>query len=218
MSELITITMDNQTFQVPAGITILQAARQNHIEIPTICYHDHCTANGLCRICVVEVEGARTLQPACIVGVREGMVIHTSSERVIRSRRTILEMLASKLDMTYEQFVVSAMESFDTLLQMNSTCAVFAESEAIGMLAKGENKGDIAAAAHHSIGSRIASMVRRTAVTSENCIFTGGGALNKALVKALEEHLNSKIIIPPDPQSVVATGAALWAARKIGGR
>ncbi len=112
MSELITITMDNQTFQVPAGITILQAARQNHIEIPTICYHDHCTANGLCRICVVEVEGARTLQPACIVGVREGMVIHTSSERVIRSRRTILEMLASSVDLSEAPEIQSLLEQY----------------------------------------------------------------------------------------------------------
>ena len=125
-----------------------------------------------------------------------------------------LEMLASKLDMSYEQFVSSAIESFDTLLQMNSTCAVFAESEAIGMLARGEKKGDIASAAHHAIASRIASMTRRAATTTENCMFTGGGALNRALVKAIEEHLNNKIIIPPEPQLVVATGAALWAAEK----
>jgi len=128
-----------------------------------------------------------------------------------------LEMLASRLDMTYEEFVTAALESFDTLLQMNSTCAVFAESEAIGMLAKGEKKGNIAAAAHHAIASRIASMVRRTAVAAENCLFTGGGALNRALVKALEEQLGNKILIPQDPQLIVAIGAALWAARKIQG-
>lgn len=100
MSETICITIDQQTLQPQPGSTILQAARQAGIEIPTICYHDHCTANGLCRICVVEVEGARTLQPACVVQVRDGMVIHTRSERVLRSRRTILEMLASSVDLS----------------------------------------------------------------------------------------------------------------------
>lgn len=100
MSETIRITIDQQTLQVQAGSTILQAARQAGIDIPTICYHDYCTANGLCRICVVEVEGARTLQPACVAQVHDGMVIYTRSERVLRSRRTILEMLASSVDLS----------------------------------------------------------------------------------------------------------------------
>ncbi|GIV66010.1 MAG: 2Fe-2S iron-sulfur cluster-binding protein [Chloroflexota bacterium] len=100
MSDTIRITIDQTTVQAAAGSTILQAAREAGISIPTICYHDHCTANGLCRICVVEVEGARTLQPACVVQIRDGMVIHTRSERVIRSRRTIFELLASTVDLS----------------------------------------------------------------------------------------------------------------------
>ncbi len=96
----VTLTIDGQTIAVPAGTTILQAARQVGTDIPTICYHDHCTANALCRICVVEVEGARVLAPACVAQVGEGMRVKTRGERVERSRRTILELLDSSVDLS----------------------------------------------------------------------------------------------------------------------
>ncbi len=99
MSE-ITLTIDGQPATVPAGTTILKAAQSMGEQIPTICYHDHCTANALCRICVVEVEGARVLSPACVAQVSEGMKVTTRSERVERSRRTILEMLDSAVDLS----------------------------------------------------------------------------------------------------------------------
>ena len=88
----VTLTIDGQSVTVPEGTTILKAAQQMGERIPTICYHDHCTANALCRICVVEVEGARVLAPACVAQVSDGMVVRTRTERVERSRRTILEM------------------------------------------------------------------------------------------------------------------------------
>lgn len=96
----LTLTIDGQPVSVPAGTTLLKAAQQIGIEIPTLCYHDHCTANGLCRLCVVEVEGARLLQPACIAAAGDGMQVRTRSERVDRSRRTIMEMLNSAVDLT----------------------------------------------------------------------------------------------------------------------
>jgi len=68
----VTLTIDGQAVTVPAGTTILKAAQQAGTSIPTICYHDHCTANALCRLCVVEVEGARVLSPACAAQVSEG--------------------------------------------------------------------------------------------------------------------------------------------------
>lgn len=100
MAEKITFTIDDQPVTVNPGTTILKAAEQIGIEIPTICYHDYCTANGLCRICVVEVEGSRTLVPACIGKASEGMKVQTRTERVETSRRTILEMLASSVDLS----------------------------------------------------------------------------------------------------------------------
>ena len=96
----ITLIIDGQSVTVPEGTTILKAAEQAGGNVPTICYHDHCTANGLCRICVVEVDGVRPLLPACISRVNEGMKVTTRSARVERSRRTILEMLDSAVDLS----------------------------------------------------------------------------------------------------------------------
>ena len=96
----VTLTIDGDSVTVPAGTTILKAAEQLGRQVPTICYHDHCTANGLCRICVVEVEGVRPLLPACLSRVSQGMKVSTSSARPVRSRRTILEMLDSAVDLS----------------------------------------------------------------------------------------------------------------------
>ena len=100
MPEEVTLSIDGHEVSVPAGTTILKAAEQTGEKIPTICYHEHCTANALCRLCVVEVEGARLLQPACVAQVSEGMKVETRSPKVERSRRTILEMLASAVDLS----------------------------------------------------------------------------------------------------------------------
>jgi predicted molibdopterin-dependent oxidoreductase YjgC len=89
MSTEISLTIDGQAVSVPAGTTILKAAETLGTAIPTICYHEHCTSNALCRICVVEVEGARVLAAACVAQVSEGMQVRTQTERVNRSRRTI---------------------------------------------------------------------------------------------------------------------------------
>jgi NADH dehydrogenase/NADH:ubiquinone oxidoreductase subunit G len=97
---------------VPAGATILKAAEQLGETVPTICYHDHTTANGLCRLCVVEVEGARVLSPACVAQVNEGMQVNTRSERVERSRRTLLEMLSSAVDISEAPEIQSMMEDY----------------------------------------------------------------------------------------------------------
>jgi NADH dehydrogenase/NADH:ubiquinone oxidoreductase subunit G len=97
---LVELTIDGQAMRVPAGTTILKAAEAAGETIPTICYHEHCTANALCRICVVEVEGARVLIPACVAEVAPGMVVRTRTEKVERSRRTILEMLDSAVDLS----------------------------------------------------------------------------------------------------------------------
>jgi NADH dehydrogenase/NADH:ubiquinone oxidoreductase subunit G len=96
----ITFTIDGASIAVSEGTTILKAARQLDRQVPTICYHDHCTANGLCRVCVVEVNGVRPLVPACLTQAREGIQVSTSTLRVERSRRTILEMLASAVDLS----------------------------------------------------------------------------------------------------------------------
>ncbi len=99
MSE-ITLTIDGEKVTVPKGTTILQAAQQLQQEIPVICYHPNLTEPSLCRICVVEVEGARVLVQACSRPAENGMVVQTNSERVRRSRRLILELLYSTVDLS----------------------------------------------------------------------------------------------------------------------
>ncbi len=124
-----------------------------------------------------------------------------------------LEMLAGKLDLSYEDFVQSAKESRN-MIHMNSTCAVFAESEVVSLLARGVNKEDISAAAHSAIAERIGSMIRRVGQKEIFC-FTGGGARNSALASSIEESLNRKVFIPERPQIIVALGAAIAARDKI---
>lgn len=112
MTDEVTLTIDGQSVQVPAGTTILKAAKVLGETVPTICYHDHTTANGLCRLCVVEVEGARVLSPACVAQVSEGMLVNTRSERVERSRRTLLELLSSAVDLSEAPEILTMMEDY----------------------------------------------------------------------------------------------------------
>lgn len=95
----VTLTIDGRDVTVSQGTTILEAARSIGIDIPVICYHEATTANGLCRVCVVDVDEGRLLQPACVATCHQGARVSTRSERVERSRRTILEMLHSAVDL-----------------------------------------------------------------------------------------------------------------------
>jgi NADH dehydrogenase/NADH:ubiquinone oxidoreductase subunit G len=108
----ITFLMDGKEVTIESGKTLLEAARQNGIDVPTICFHEATTANALCRICVVEVEGMRVLQPACIVRAAEGMKVMTRSEKVDRSRKTILEMLASTMDLSESDEIQAMMREY----------------------------------------------------------------------------------------------------------
>ncbi len=89
------MTIDGKQVTVPAGTIILEAARNAGVEIPTLCYHPDLNTKAMCRICVVEVEGARTLQTACSQPVVDGMVIKTNSPLVRESRKTNMELLIS---------------------------------------------------------------------------------------------------------------------------
>ncbi|NOX63765.1 MAG: 4Fe-4S dicluster domain-containing protein [Chloroflexi bacterium] len=100
MPEKIWITIDGKSFQVAPDVTVLEAAREAGVHIPTLCFHERLTANAVCRLCVVEWRGSRTLVPACVATVRPNAVIRTNSPRVKKVRRTILEMLASATDLS----------------------------------------------------------------------------------------------------------------------
>ena len=92
---MITIVINNNVVQVEEGTTIFEAARQEHILIPHLCYLEHVHQSGSCRICVVEVEGYKNLMASCITEAKEGMVIHTNSERVRKVRKVMYELILS---------------------------------------------------------------------------------------------------------------------------
>jgi NADH dehydrogenase/NADH:ubiquinone oxidoreductase subunit G len=87
------ITIDGKKITARGGTTILEAAALHGITIPTLCHVKDRTPTGACRVCVVEVEGARTLAGSCHTPVAEGMVIHTRSPRVLAARRVIVELM-----------------------------------------------------------------------------------------------------------------------------
>jgi predicted molibdopterin-dependent oxidoreductase YjgC len=94
------LTVDGRPVAVPEGATLLDAARQLGIETPTLCFLESLTPVNVCRICVVEVEGSRALVPACSRKAEAGMAVRTDSERVRLSRRLVLELLASSVDVS----------------------------------------------------------------------------------------------------------------------
>jgi predicted molibdopterin-dependent oxidoreductase YjgC len=97
---LIDLTVDGREVRVPEGATLLEACRAQGIDTPTLCYLESLTPVNVCRVCVVEVEGSRTLVPACSRKADPGMVVNTDSERVRLSRRMVLEFLGSSVDLS----------------------------------------------------------------------------------------------------------------------
>ncbi|MGI9008678.1 MAG: 2Fe-2S iron-sulfur cluster-binding protein [Streptosporangiaceae bacterium] len=98
---LVDLTIDGASVRVPEGTTLLQACREQGIDTPTLCYLENLTPVNVCRVCVVEVEGSRTLVPACSRKAEDGMKVQTDSERVRTSRKMVLEFLASSVDLEY---------------------------------------------------------------------------------------------------------------------
>ncbi len=128
-----------------------------------------------------------------------------------------LEMAARNLEVE-----VDVLGEYHARLQripstINSTCTVFAESEIIGLLAKGESREEIIAGIHFSIARRVARLVRRLGV-EEPVFFDGGPALNKGLVAAIEDELMCDLVVPEVPQLTVAYGAALLAGNAFDDR
>ena len=120
MSEVadnVTLTIDGKEVTVLAGTTLLEAARDIGVEIPVICYHDATTANGLCRVCVVDVDGGRLLQPGCLATCQDGTTVETRNLRVERSRKTILEMLDSSVDLSEGPEVQAMLDEYSADLQ-----------------------------------------------------------------------------------------------------
>jgi predicted molibdopterin-dependent oxidoreductase YjgC len=100
LARMVSLTIDGKSVSVPEGATLLEACNAAGIETPTFCWAENLTPVNVCRICVVEVEGARALAPACSRKVEAGMKVLTDSPRVRTSRKVVLELLGSSVDMS----------------------------------------------------------------------------------------------------------------------
>src|SRR5487761_650085 len=99
-NRLVDVEIDGQTVRGPEGATLLDACRAQGIDTPTLCYLENLTPVNVCRVCVVEVEGSRTLVPSCSRKAEPGMKVHTDSERVRTSRKMVMEFLASSVNLS----------------------------------------------------------------------------------------------------------------------
>jgi predicted molibdopterin-dependent oxidoreductase YjgC len=100
IERMVEVTIDGAKVRVPEGSTLLDACNKRGIDTPTLCFAPNLTPVNACRVCVVELEGARTLVPACARAAEPSMVVHTDSERVRSARKMVLELLGSSVDMS----------------------------------------------------------------------------------------------------------------------
>jgi predicted molibdopterin-dependent oxidoreductase YjgC len=109
----VTVTIDGTEVSVREGATLLDACRKLEIDTPTLCYGDTLTPANACRVCMVELEGARTLVPSCSRKAEDGMKIHTDSDRVRLNRKVVFELLASSVDLSTAPIVQPYLEIYD---------------------------------------------------------------------------------------------------------
>lgn len=125
-----------------------------------------------------------------------------------------LDVAARNLELDLEDLGVCHFEGSGAPLNINSTCTVFAESEIIGLLAKGHGKAEIIAGIHYSIASRTVRLAKRVGI-EDRVYFDGGPALNKGLVAAIQDELGRELVVPEYPQTTTAFGAAMLARNEF---
>ena len=109
----VTLQIDGDEVKVPEGSTILDACKSHGTDLPTLCYGDTLDPVNACRVCVVEVEGSRALVPSCSRPVESGMVVHTDNERARHSRKLVLELLGSSVDLSAAPRVAGWMQQYE---------------------------------------------------------------------------------------------------------
>jgi predicted CoA-substrate-specific enzyme activase len=192
-------------------------------------YGRHLVAPALHGEAISEISayaiGARYLYPDCHtivdIGGQDSKAILLSSkgevqkfemnDRCAAGTGKFLEIMANTLEVDIADLSNLAL-SASKIVQINSLCTVFAESEVVSLIARGEEASSIALALHQAIASRIVTMARRIGA-KERVIFAGGAALNSCLRMLLVEKLGMELFVPNDPQIVGALGAALLAKR-----
>jgi len=172
-----------------------------------------CTARGINNAfpqarTVIDVAGQST---RVIRLNEEGIVTNfTVSEKCAAGSGRFIEVIANVLRVDLNDFSSLAARSRSPIT-FGTGCAVFGESEAITRISEGVPKEDIAAGVNKALASKISSLVKKLKL-EEPCAVCGGGALNVALVKAIESELKTNLLVPPQPQLITALGAAIIAA------
>lgn len=180
--ENVNIKINGQSMSVPADYTILQAAREAGINIPTLCYLKDVSQTGSCRMCVVEVKGARNLQAACVYPVSEGLEVMTNTAKVRASRKTTLELLLSNHDRKCLTCV------------RNRNCELQALSDELGVT-------DIAYEGYrteHEIDEISPSIIRdnNKCILCRRCVSACKNIQTVSVIDATERGFNTKISSP----------------------
>jgi predicted CoA-substrate-specific enzyme activase len=171
-----------------------------------------CTARGVNNIfpqarTSVEVAGQSS---KAIKITEEGLVANFSvSEKCAAGSGRFIEVIANVLRIDLKDFGPVSLKS-SRPVSFGTGCAVFGESEAITRVAEGIPKEDIAAGVNLALAGKISSLVKKIKL-EEPCAICGGGALNTGLIKAVEDELQIRLLVPPQPQIVTALGAAIFA-------
>jgi predicted molibdopterin-dependent oxidoreductase YjgC len=162
----VALTIDGRPVTVPAGATLLDACGALGLEVPTLCWARNLTPASVCRLCVVELEGSRTLAPSCSRQAEPGMVVHTDSERVRHSRRLVLELLGSSVDMRLAPRFAELCERYGARPERFGPPAPPADAR----------QRDAALAGHHpELDGACAATVGQP-VTTDNALFVRDGA------------------------------------------
>jgi predicted molibdopterin-dependent oxidoreductase YjgC len=151
------LTIDDQSVTVAEGETILSACRTMGKEIPTLCFGDTITPKNACRVCMVEVEGSRVLVPSCSRKVEPGMVVRTDTERTDHSRKLVLELLGSSVDLSLTKNVERWNNEYE------------AEPTRFGKPAAPTTHRDEATTGHHHVadGSSVSNVLQPVKIDNE---------------------------------------------------
>jgi predicted molibdopterin-dependent oxidoreductase YjgC len=151
------LTIDDQSVTVAEGETILSACRTMGKEIPTLCFGDTITPKNACRVCMVEVEGSRVLVPSCSRKVEPGMVVRTDTERTDHSRKLVLELLGSSVDLSLTKNVERWNSEYE------------AEPTRFGKPAAPTTHRDEATTGHHHVadGSSVSNVLQPVKIDNE---------------------------------------------------
>jgi len=217
---------------VPTGINPLARCREliaglDYRGLVITGYGRHLAAAAINGTVVSEIKafasGARHLYPDCYtvidIGGQDCKVIALGGDGAVRKFEMndrcaagtgkFLEVMAATLEVDISAFGPLALKA-GRIVHINSLCTVFAESEVVSLISKGEDPASIALALHEAAAARIVAMVGRVGV-KERVVFAGGGSRNQCLVKLLSDKTGYRLSVPDVPQAVGALGAALLA-------